>query len=252
MFSFDAIDREWLVRFVDHRVADRRVVRLIQKWLNAGVLEAGARTRSEERTPQGGYADDFVVGFESKSDAETFLSELRERFAKFGLELHADKTRLIEFGRFAAANASRGGRGKTATFDFLGFTHISGKTRRGWFTVKRQTMRKRLQAKLHEVKANLKRRMHHPIPEVAEWLDSVIRGHVQYYGVPQNLRALRRFRSEVIRLWRQVLAQRSQRGRVTWARMRRLATRYLAPVRICHPYPSQRLVVMTQGRSPVR
>jgi RNA-directed DNA polymerase len=278
---FDAIDHEWLVKFVERRIADRRVVRLIQKWLNAGVLEDGKRMRVEEGTPQGGsaspflaniylhyafdlwvqvwrrklasgdmivvrFADDIVVGFQSKSDAERFWAELIERFRKFRLELHPDKTRLLEFGPFAAENRKRRGEGKSETFNFLGFTHICGKKRsNGRFTVVRQTIRKRLQAKLSEVKAELRRRMHDPIPEVGRWLGVVVGGHIRYYGVPMNSPALHLFRFQVGWLWHRALSRRSQNGRVLWARMRRLIDRYLPPVHICHPYPLRRLGVIT-------
>jgi RNA-directed DNA polymerase len=277
---FDAIDRGWLKKFVEHRVADRRVVRLIQKWLNAGVLEDGTRTWSETGTPQGGsispllanvylhyafdlwaqrwrktqahgdviivrYADDIIVGFQGRADAERFLTELRERFAKFGLELHPEKTRLLEFGPFAAEHRRRAGKGKPETFNFLGFTHICGKKRNGRFTVVRQTIRRRLQAKLSEVKAELRRRMHDPIPVVGRWLRSVVDGHLRYYGVPMNGRALFTFCSQVGRLWYRVLRRRSQTARVTWERMRRLVARWLPPPRITHPYPLRRLGVVT-------
>jgi RNA-directed DNA polymerase len=277
---FDTLDHGWLVKFVEHRVADRRVVRLIQKWLKAGVLEDGKRTRSEEGTVQGGsispllaniylhyvfdlwtqrwrtkraegdvivirFADDFVVGFEHRYEAERFLDELRERFAKFNLALHPDKTRLIEFGRFAASNRRRRGRGKPKTFDFLGFTHICGTTRQGWFTVRRQTMRKRLQAKLKAVKAELVRRMHAPVPEQGAYLRSVVQGHTRYYGVPWNSYALSSFRWGVGRHWWRVLNRRSQGRHVTWVRMRRLIRQWLPSPRICHPYPTARLDVRT-------
>ena len=278
---FDTIDHGWLVKFIEHRIADRRVVRLIQKWLNADVLEDGKRTRSEEGTPQGGsaspllanvylhyvfdlwvqqwrqrhargdmivvrYADDFIVGFQHKSDAEQFLEELRERFRKFHLELHPDKTRLMEFGPFAAETRRRGGRGKPETFNFLGFTHLCGKKRsNGMFTVLRQTMRKRLQAKLIAVKAELRRRWHDPIPVVGQWLQSVVGGHLRYYGVPMNHRALALFRFRVGWLWHRALGRRSQTGRVTWERMRRLIEQWLPPARVCHPYPLRRMGVIT-------
>ena len=278
---FDAIDHGWLVKFIEHRIADRRVVRLIQKWLNAGVLEDGVRTRSEEGTPQGGsaspllanvylpyvfdlwvqqwrrkhargdmivvrYADDFIVGFQHKSDAERFLAELAERFRKFNLELHPDKTRLLEFGPFAAENRRRGGRGKPETFNFLGFTHICGKKRsNGMFTVLRQTIRKRLQAKLREVKTELRRRLHDPIPAVGQWLRSIVGGHLRYYGVPTNSQALCVFRYRVAWLWQRALMRRSQTGYVTWARMRRLVDHWLPPARVCHPYPLRRMGVIT-------
>ncbi len=277
---FDAIDHGWLVKFIEHRIADRRVVRLIQKWLNAGVLEDGTRTWSETGTPQGGsaspllanvylhyvfdlwarqwrrthahgdmivvrFADDFIVGFQHQSDAERFRAELAERFRKFRLELHPDKTRLLEFGPFAAESRRKRGQGKPETFDFLGFTHICGKKRNGRFTVVRQTIRKRLQAKLSEVKAELRRRRHDPIPEVGTWLRSVVGGHIRYYGVPMNSPALHVFRFQVGRLWHRALSRRSQRGRVLWDRMRRLIDRYLPPAHICHPYPLRRLGVIT-------
>src|SRR6202049_3595993 len=230
---FDGLSHEWLVKFVEHRVADRRVVRLIQKWLNAGVLEDGRRTRAEEGTPQGGsvspllanvylhyvfdlwaqawrqkqacgnviivrFADDIVVGFEVKSDAVQFWAELIERMRKFSLELHPEKTRLLEFGPSAAGNRKKRGDGKPETFNFLGFTHICGKKRsNGRFTVLRQTIRSRLQAKLTEVKAELRRRLHDPIPAVGTWLRSVVGGHLRYYGVPMNGPALHRFRFQV-------------------------------------------------------
>jgi group II intron reverse transcriptase/maturase len=277
---FEAIDRGWLVKFVEHRIADQRVGRLIQKWLNAGVLEGGTRTWSETGTPQGSsispllanvylhyvfdlwaqrwrktqihgdmivarYADDFIVGFQHRADAERFLADLRERFTKFGLELHPEKTRLLQFGPFAAEDRRRAGQGKPETFNFLGFTHICGKKRNGRFTVGRQTIRGRWQAKLGEVKAELRRRMHAPIPQVGAWLGAIVRGHVQYYGVPMNGPAIARFRLLVGRLWHRALARRSHTGHVSWERMRRLVTRWLPPARICHPYPLRRLGVVT-------
>jgi RNA-directed DNA polymerase len=269
---FEAINHEWLVKFVGHRIADRRVVRLIQKWLNAGVLEDGTRTRSEEGTPQGGsispllanvylhyvfdlwahrwrkrqargdvivvrYADDFIVGFQHRAEAERFLAELRERLAKFSLELHPEKTRLLEFGPFAAEDRRRAGQGKPETFDFLGFTHICGKKRSGRFTVVRQTIRKRLQAKLSAVKAELRRRLHDPIPVVGTWLRQVVSGHIRYYGVPMNRRALALFRFQVGWLWHRALARRSQTGTVSWDRMRRLIERWLPPRAFVIPIP---------------
>ena len=278
---FDAIDHGWLVQFVEHRIADRRVVRLIHKWLNAGVLEEGKRTRGEQGTPQGGsaspllanvylhyvfdlwvqawrqkraqgevivgrFADDIVLGFQVKSDAERFWAELTERFRKFHLELHPEKTRLLEFGPYATDNRRRRGEGKPETFNFLGFTHICGKKRsNGRFTVRRQTIRQRLQAKLSAVKAELRRRMHDPIPAVGTWLRAVVGGHIRYYGVPTNSPALRIFRLQVGRLWHRTLSRRSQNGRVTWDRMRRLIHRWLPPARVCHPYPLRRLGVIT-------
>jgi len=277
---FDAISHEWLVKFLEHRIADQRVIRLIQKWLNAGVLEDGERYRTEVGTPQGGsispllaniylhyafdlwanqwrqryaqgdviivrYADDFVVGFQSKVDAERFLEELRDRLAKFGLELHPDKTRLIEFGRYAATNRRQRGEAKPETFDFLGLTHICGTDRRGRFQLVRRTMRKRLRAKLKEVSATLKRRRHEAVDRVGRWLGSVVTGHARYYGVPTNYQSLAEFRREALRLWRRALSTRSQRGRVSWDRLNRLARRFVPPVRIYHPWPSERLCVTT-------
>jgi len=284
---FDTLVHGWLVKFIEHRVADRRVVRLIQKWLNAGVLEDGKRIRSEVGTVQGGsispllanvylhyvfdlwvqrwrekqargdvvvvrWADDFVVGFQHRDEAECFLAELRERFAKFGLELHPDKTRLIEFGRFAESNRRGRGGGKPETFDFLGFTHSCAKTRAGKFTVLRQTMRKRLRTKLSEVKAELRRRMHDPVPDQGAYLHSVVKGHCQYYGVPLNGPALKAFRHAIGWIWCRTLRRRSQRHRLTWSRMRRLINRWLPTPRICHPYPLVRFGVVTRGGSPVR
>src|SRR5467141_982494 len=278
---FDAISHEWLVKFIEHRIADRRVVRLIQKWLNAGVLEDGKRIRMEEGTPQGGsaspllanvylhyvfdlwvqawrrkrahgdviivrFADDIVVGFQEKSDAKQFWAELTERMRKFDLELHPEKTRLLEFGPFAVKNRKQRGEGKPETFNFLGFTHICERKRsNGRFTVLRQTIRKRLQAKLNEVKAELRRRMHHPVPEVGQWLRSVVDGHNRYYGVPMNDPALHLFRLQVGWLWYRALSRRSQNGRIPWDRMHRILARWLPPVRNYHPYPLRRMGVVT-------
>jgi len=278
---FDTLEHSWLVKFVEHRVADRRIVRLIQKWLRAGVLEGGRRMRSEVGTVQGGsispllaniylhyvfdlwtqrwrkerargdvivvrYADDFVLGFEHRREAEQFLEDLKQRFSRFGLELHPEKTRLIEFGRFAASNRQRRGQGKPETFDFLGFTHSCGKTRKtGSFVVLRRTMRKRMQAKLREVKEQLRRRRHTTIGEQAEYLRAVVTGHFRYYGVPRNLPALNAFRWALGRRWRRSLGRRSQRGRITWERMERIMRYTLPPPRIYHPYPSLELLVRT-------
>src|SRR6202045_3446381 len=278
---FDALSHEWLVKFVEHRIADRRGVRLIQKWLNAGVLEDGKGTRTEEGTPQGGsaspllatvylhyvfdlwaqawrqkrargdvivvrFADDIVVGFHSKADADQFRAELTERMQKFNLELHPHKTRLLEFGPYAIDQRQWRGEGKPETFNFLGFTHICVKKRsNGRFTVLRQTIRKRLQTKLNEVKAELQRRMHQPIPEQGKWLRAVVGGHIRYYGVPMNQPALALFRFQVGRLWHRSLSRRSQNGRVRWDRMRRLITRWLPVPSVCHPYPLRRMGVIT-------
>jgi hypothetical protein len=192
------------------------------------------------------FADDFVVGFQHRSVAEQFLEDLRKRMAEFGLELHNDKTRLLEFGPYAARNRKRAGLGKPETFNFLGFTHICGKKRsNGRFTVLRQTMRKRVQAKLNDVKHELRRRMHDPVPEVGRWLAAVVRGHVNYYGVPGNRRALALFRYRVTWLWWRSLRRRSQKTNVTWERMKRLFEHWIPPARICHPYPLRRIGVIT-------
>ena len=187
----------------------------------------------------------LVVGFQHEWEARRFWNELRERLAAYGLELHPEKTRLIEFGPFAASNRKRNGRGKPETFDFLGFTHVCGKTRRGRFIVMRLTMRKRLRAKLREINTTLRRRWHDPVPEVGRWLASIIRGHLNYYGVPLNFEALAAFHHRVICLWKRALSRRSQKAHVTWERMRRIARRWLPPVRIVHPYPDQRLCLPT-------
>ena len=197
-------------------------------------------------------ATHLVAGFEHQSDAEQFLADLRERFAKFCLELHPDKTRLIEFGRNAARTRKARGVGKPETFDFLGFTHICGRTKKGRFWLKRKTISKRMRAKLHEVKDQLRRRRHLPIPVQGEWLASVVRGHLAYYAVPGNTDAVAAFRTQATRLWFKSLRRRSQRNRLNWARMSRLATKWLPPVRVMQPFPSVRFDARTQGRSPVR
>jgi hypothetical protein len=187
-----------------------------------------------------------VLGFQVKSDAERFWAELAERFRNFHLELHPEKTRLLEFGPYAAENRTTRGLGKPETFNFLGFTHICGRKRsNGRFTVRRQTIRKRLQAKLCAVKIGLRRRMHDPVPAVGTWLRAVVGGHIRYYGVPTNSHALHIFRFQVGRLWHRTLSRRSQTGRITWDRMRRLIDRWLPPARVCHPYPLRRLGVIT-------
>jgi RNA-directed DNA polymerase len=284
---FTGLDQSWLVKFLEHRIADKRVLRLIQKWLGAGVIEDGEWSSTEAGTAQGAsaspllsnvylhyvfdlwadqwrrrhargdviltrFADDYVAGFEHREDAERFLAELRDRFAKFGLELHPEKTRLIEFGRFAARDRQRRGVSKPETFEFLGFTHICGKDRRGRFKLKRVTSKKKMRAKLHAVNTEMRRRMHHPIPEQGRWLARVLAGHYNYYAVPDNSTALRAFRFRVIWHWRQALRLRSQKSEITWERVRRLADRWLPLPRILHPWPSVRFDARTQGKSPVR
>jgi group II intron reverse transcriptase/maturase len=284
---FGTIDHEWLVKFVEHRIADKRVVRHIKKWLNAGVLEDGTKTLSEEGVPQGGsvspllaniylhyvfdiwadqwrrkyargemiivrFADDFVVGFQYKGDATAFQRNLTGRFGKFNLELHAEKSRLIEFGRFAAQNRKGRGDGKPDTFDFLGFTHICGTTSKGKFTVHRRTIRKRILAKLGTLKIELRKRLHLPVPVVGKWLRVVLLGHFRYYGLPGNSDKLEAFKYHVSILWYRTLKRRSQRHRLNWERMDRLIARWLPNPRIMHPYPDLSMYVITRGRSPVR
>jgi RNA-directed DNA polymerase len=277
---FDAIDHEWLIKFIEHRIADKRVVHLIQKWLKAGVLEDGKITRSELGTVQGGsispllanvylhyvfdlwthkwrqassrgevlvvrYCDDFIVTFQHKSDAERYLKELKERFQKFKLELHPEKTRLIEFGRFAIDNYKKRGGGKPETFNFLGFTHICGTKKSGTFVVLRQTEKKRLRAKITEVKLELQMRKHFPLLHQCRWLKSVVTGHFNYYGVPTNLRALHTFRFRVIGFWMKALRDRSQNDHFTWERMYEMSGRWIPWSHITHPYPLVRFGVRT-------
>ncbi len=284
---FDTIDHDWLIRFIEHRVADARVVRLIKKWLHAGVLQEGRLEHSELGTVQGGsispllaniylhyvfdqwvkqwrarhargdvivvrYADDWVAGFRFRDDAERFARDVKARLQEFGLKLHPEKTRLIEFGPFARGNIARRGKGKPQTFDFLGFTHCCGKTRQGKFIVLRLTSAKRLRGKLAALKVELRRRMHVPIGEQGRYLRAVVIGHTRYYGVPMNGARLRTFRHQVARLWHRTMCRRSQTGFVTWRRMYRLIHHWLPSPRICHPYPNQRLSVTTRGRSRVR
>jgi group II intron reverse transcriptase/maturase len=275
---FDNISHEWLMRFVELRIGDRRVLRLIRKWLKAGVVEDGVRQPAMQGTPQGAvispllaniylhyvydlwvrqwrrrhargaiivvrYADDTVVGFEHRADAERFLAELRIRMAEFELELHPDKTRLIEFGRTAADDRAARGDGKPQTFDFLGFTHICSRSRQGRFLLARHTRRDRKMAKLLEITEDLRRRWHQDVAEQGAWLGAVVRGFFAYHAVPTNSRALAAFRHHVIDLWRRALRRRSQKDRTTWNDMDKLAARWLPRPRISHPWPSQRFRV---------
>jgi len=284
---FGQLDHSWLERFLEHRIADKRVLRLIQKWVNAGVIEDGQWSENVEGTPQGAsvspllanvylhyvfdlwaqwwrnrfaegdvvivrFADDFTVGFEYQEDAQRFWADLRERFAKFGLELHPDKTRLIQFGRHAARRRKARGLGKPETFDFLGFTHFCGITKRGRFWLRRITIRKRMQAKLKEVNDQLKRCRHQPIPVQGKWLRSVVTGHIAYYAVPGNTDAVAAFRAQISRLWFKALRCRSQRKRLNWTQMGPLTTKWLPPARVRHPFPNVRFDARIQGRSPVR
>ncbi len=284
---FDAVDHVWMQKMIEHQIGDRRLVRLIMKWVKAGVMEEGKWIASEQGTPQGAvispllaniylyhafdqwahawrrrqargeviivrYADDFVVGFEHREDAERFHEELRERLSKFALELHPEKTRIIEFGRYAAERRERGGKGKPETFTFLGFQHICTERRDGKYAVLRKTDRRRLTQKLHALKAELAKRRHEPIPKQGQWLAAVIRGFDQYHAVPGNLAALRTFRRALMRLWWQSLRRRSQRSRLNAARSKRLIDRWIPPARILHPWPDARFNGKTLRRSRMR
>ncbi len=276
---FTSLDWGWLAKFLEHRIADKRVLRIIQKWLKAGIIENGSWAEYDAGTPQGAtaspllanvylhyvfdlwaerwrrreargdmvivrYADDFIVGFENKADAERFQAELAARVAKFGLELKAEKTRLIEFGRFAARNREARGLGKPETFHFLGFTHISGRTRSGKFQVVRFTISKRRRNKLRELNQELKRRRHLPIREQGKWLRSVVQGHLNYYAVPGNLKAVTSFVRELSRMWLMALRRRSQKARMTWDRFAQLLSRWMPRIENKHPYPEQRFAAI--------
>ena len=273
---FDNVDHHWLMKFIEHRISDKRILRLIGKWLRAGVSEDGEWSKTEVGTPQGAvispllanvylhyvldlwidhwrkqhgrkdivvvrYVDDFVIGFESKADAEACLEALRERFGKFGLELHPEKTRLIEFGRFATERRQSRGEGRPETFDFLGFTHRCETSRtNGWFMVRRETIARRMTRTLAAIKVQLHRRRHQPLGAQGRWLGQVVRGWMAYYAVPGNVSRLRRFRDEVSRMWLRALRRRSQRHRWPWSRMKRILQIYLPPAKVSHPYPDQR------------
>ncbi len=282
---FDTVDHEWLIRFVEHRIGDGRVVRLIRKWLKVGVLENGVVTPSEEGTGQGAvispllaniylhyvfdlwaecwrrreatgdmiivrYADDFVVGFQPENDARRFLDAMRQRLEEYALSLHPEKTRLIEFGRFAAENRRRRGLGKPETFNFLGFTFICGKSRRGKFLVERKSRRDRMRAKLKTVKQELRRRMHQSIPQQGKWLAQVVDGYFNYHAVPTNSRALAAFQHHIIELWQRTLRRRGQKDRTTWQRITTLANDWLPKPQIRHPWPSDRFAVRYPRREP--
>src|SRR5215204_87426 len=275
---FDRIDQEWLIKFLEHRIGDERVIRLVRKWLKAGVLDEGELSISAEGTPQGAvispllanvflhyvfdlwavqwrgreatgkmivvrYADDIVAGFQHEDDARRFWDEMRTRLDKFGLELHGEKTRLLEFGRYAAARRKRRGQGRPETFKFLGFTFICGKTRRGTFQLQRKTRGDRMMAKLKDLKEELRKRMHEAIPEQGKWLKAVVAGYFRYHAVPTNTRALGSFRHHVTDLWRRTLKRRSQKDGMTWQRIAKIVHDWLPPVQILHPWPSQRFAV---------
>lgn len=284
---FDHIDHTWMMKLVQHRVADPRILRLIQKWLKAGVMEDGQWRETEEGTPQGSgispllaniylhyvfdlwvkvwrekcargdvivirYADDTVLGFQYVEDADRFLEKLQERLGKFGLELHPEKTRRIEFGRFAEQNRKNRGEGKPETFDFLGFTHISGKSRKGHFVVKRKTIAKRMRAKLQAIKQLLAKRRHDLVPQIGEWLKSVVQGYFNYHAVPGNLSCLGVFRERLSRLWWHALRRRSQKAQLIWERMHRLLERWIPRPRALHPWPEVRFAVRNQDKSRMR
>jgi group II intron reverse transcriptase/maturase len=275
---FDEVSQSWLIRFLEHRIADPRILHLIQKWLKAGILEDGVVTVSDKGTGQGSvispllaniylhysldlwaerwrrrqatgdmiivrYADDVVVGFEHETDARCFWDAMRDRLQEFSLSLHPEKTRLIEFGRHAAINRKQRGLGKPETFNFLGMTFICGKSRGGKFLLKRRTRRDRMRAKIKEVAGELRRRMHQSIPEQGKWLKQVITGFFNYHAVPTNWAALGAFRAEITERWRRTLSRRSQKGGLTWARMAKLADDWLPKPRILHPWPNQRFTV---------
>ena len=272
---FDKIGHDWMIKFVEHRIGDQRVVRLIQKWLKAGVMDDGRWFETEEGTPQGSvispilanlylhhvldlwvkawrkkvaqgeviivrYADDAVLGFQNREDADRFLKELQERVRKFGLELHPDKTRLIEFGRYAAERRKKRGKGKPETFNFLGFTHICGRSRKGYFTVIRKTIGKRMAAKLKDIRQKLRKRMHESIEENLKWLQSVVRGYFQYHAVPDNQERMKGFRSDVLRIWFRQIRRRSQKCRWTWTRFLERLGVLIPPVEVLHPWPNER------------
>jgi len=275
---FDEVSQSWLVRFVEHRIGDPRIVRLIQKWLKAGVLEDGVVTVSDKGTGQGSvispllanvylhyvfdlwaerwrrreatgdviivrYADDIVVGFEHEADARCFWEAMQKRFEEFALSLNPDKTRLIEFGRHAAVRRARKGLGKPETFNFLGFTFICGRSRSGKFLIKRKSRRDRMQTRLKEIKEELRRRRHQPIPEQGKWLAQVVRGYFAYHAVPTNSASIRAFRHYVVDLWRRSLSRRSQKGGITWQRIKQIADDRLPRATILHPWPQQRFAV---------
>ncbi|HET7805877.1 MAG TPA: group II intron reverse transcriptase/maturase [Pseudolabrys sp.] len=281
---FDTVNHDWLIRFVEHRIGDTRMIRLIQKWLKAGVMEDGLVTASEVGTGQGAvispllaniylhygfdlyadrwrqreakgdmiivrYADDFIVGFQYESDAHRFLDALRERLARLALSLHPEKTRLIEFGRFAAENRKRRGHGQPETFSFLGFTFICGKSRKGRFLIKRRTRPDRMRAKLKAVSQEMRRRMHQPVPTVGKWLGHVVKGYFNYHAVPTNFHTLRVFRDAITRQWRQRLCRRSDKGYVAWQSMKQLADAWLPRPRILHPWPNVRFAVISEVRA---
>jgi group II intron reverse transcriptase/maturase len=285
---FDAMSHKWVLRFLRHRIADKRILRLIAKWLNVGITDGNRAERSRRGTPQGAvvspilaniylhyvldlwahawrgknssgdvivirYADDIVLGFQHQHEAQAFLQDLRERMRKFELALHPDKTRLIRFGRYAAKDRSRLGLGKPETFDFLGFTHFCTRSWiTGTFVIGRKTIKKRMRSRLQAIKMELRRRWHDPIAVTGAWLNKVLTGHLNYYAVPLNARSVTWFFSRVQDLWRRTLRRRSQRAYLNWEKFSRLVDRFFPPITILHPLPCHRFDARTQGRSPVR
>jgi len=284
---FDAIDHGWMQRFIELRIADRRILRLIQKWLSAGVLKDGMKTVENTGSPQGAtispllsnvylhyvfdlwverwrrriarghmvvvrYADDVTLGFQHEAEARRFLSDLEKRCSAFGLELNAQKTRLVRFGKIATRQRAVRGEGKPETFDFLGFTHICGKSRAGRFVLFRHTSKKRMRHRIQDIRSELMRRRHLPIPVQGAWIHQVVRGYFAYHAVPTNAGCLALFRSEVTRAWLHALRRRSQRSRIKWDRMSALAERWIPRARILHPWPDERFDARTRGKSPVR
>ncbi len=282
---FDTVSHEWLIKFIEHRIGDQRVIRLIRKWLTAGAMEDGVIEPTTEGTPQGAvispllaniylhyvfdlwanqwrkrhavgnvvlvrYADDIVVGFDKVHDAKRFRRAMQLRLEQFALTVHPEKTRLVEFGRFAAENRAKRGRGKPETFNFLGFTHISGRARDGRFMLRRKTRRDRMQATLRAIKDELRRRWHHTVPEQGKWLRQVVQGYFNYHAVPTNTLAMRAFRAHVIDLWRRALRRRSQQDDTTWAKITRLAKAWLPPARVLHPWPVERFTAKHPRQEP--
>jgi group II intron reverse transcriptase/maturase len=285
---FDEIDHDWMLKFLEHRIADKRIIALIRKWLKVGVIEDGRRIAATKGTPQGAvvspllaniylhyafdlwvqrwrhrhargnvivvrYADDSVMGFQQEGDSKRFLAEMSERLAKFGLTMNETKTRLIEFGRFAAARRKRRGLGKPETFDFLGFTHCCSRNRQGQYKLLRLTVKKRMRTTIAAIREKLMSRRHEPIAVVGKWLNRVVQGYFNYHAIPGNLSRLNVLRRDICRAWRHALMRTSQRHRQNWERFNRIVKRFVPPVRQVHPYPEDRFFAShTQGRSRMR